>query len=90
VPAGGDAIVSAQMNAQLKPDDMIDPNQVGIRDDSLHRFILDFEDLVDWAGDLNPPVPRPRDASDGSYFVALGLAALAVVAAAFLMDRRNR
>lgn len=77
------------MNTQLKPDDVIDPNELGIRDDSLHRFVLDFEDLVDSAGDLDAPVARARDASDASYFVALGLAALAVVAVTFLVKRRS-
>ena len=78
------------MNAQLKPDDLIDPNELCIHDDSLHRFILDFEDLVDWAGDLDAPVARARDAADASYLVALGLAALGLAAVTVLMHRRNR
>ena len=78
------------MNAQLKPDDLIDPNEPRIHDDSLHRFILDFEDLVDWAGDLDPPVAQGRDAAPASYIVALGLAALGLAAVTVLMHRRKR
>ena len=78
------------MNAQLKPDDLINPDELRINDDSLHRFILDFEDLVDWAGDLDPPVTPGGDAAPASYFVALGLAALGLAAVTVLMHRRHR
>jgi hypothetical protein len=78
------------MNTQLKPDELTDPTDFGIRGDSLQRLIVDIEDLVDWAADLAPQVVPARDASRAPYLVALGLAALTAAAITLLVIRRDR